>query len=229
MLGSTSWVSLKDKAFIEYILSHVAIYNLGEFSLLVVGFFPQQLHFTVDKGICFKRMDNPWPIINLSSLHSGNYFKFPLRFPWVFFLSSFFYSAFSEGKDRQINAREFSWFSAGHCHTSEKKSCASEFVRNSTLDAGHNWASTYGEGCAERGHTAPFHACLPRLHCLCLLHPWAFSSFTQWANGYVSDQPMKGGPIMNHYNAVSWFSTDSMLLLSHFCHFSMLLLSLLSS
>lgn len=45
-----------------------------------------------------------------------------------------------------------------HCYISEKNSCASVFARSSAPDVGHNWASTSGEGSAEQGHVAPFHA-----------------------------------------------------------------------
>lgn len=41
---------------------HVAIYNLGQHFFLLFIFFlfpPEQLHFTVDLGICFNKMDNP--------------------------------------------------------------------------------------------------------------------------------------------------------------------------
>lgn len=86
-----------------------------------------------------------------------------------------------------------------------------------------------GESHAEQGYKASFHTSLHRLHHIQLLHPWAFSSLTRWANGEISDQPMKGSRVMNHCNAVSWFSAVSMLALSHFCHFSMLPLSLLTS
>lgn len=85
MLGSTSWESLKDKKHSQNMI-HVAVYNLGQIFFLFSFFLfsPQQLHFTVDLGICFNKMDNPWEITTLSPLHFGNYFKFPLRFPWGF-------------------------------------------------------------------------------------------------------------------------------------------------
>lgn len=82
-----------------------------------------------------------------------------------------------------------------HCYISEKNSCASVFVRSSAPDMRRKWASAPGESSAEQGHAAPFHACLPRLPYIQILHPWAFSSPAQWATGETPDQPVKGGPV----------------------------------
>lgn len=137
----------------------------------------------------------------------------------VFSLISFFTPHFLKEKtdnSRLKDSRE----SPQYIPTIQISSCASVFARNPAPEAGHNCASTSGEGCAEQGQAVPLHTCLPGLHRIRLHAPELSLLSTREHMERFQISPWRAcGPIMSHCHTVSWFSAVSMLALSHFCHF----------
>lgn len=174
-------------------------------------------------------MDNAWQITSLSPLHSSNSFRFPLRFPWGFSYLFFFFShlAFSVEKDPQNQGQRASMIPHSIA-TCQRKFPVLQCLQEAVPQM---WGTT---GQAHLGRALQSRDTFPCLPAQAPLHsdpaPLSFLlSLSEQLERFQTSPWRVALSRVSHCNAVSCFSAASMLALSHFFHFSMLPLSLLSS